>query len=173
MIKAELNPNEYDVFYSTYIDKLHEESVLLELYERGMTQVVEFFKSIPKEKIAYKYEVGKWSVKEVFQHIIDTERVFMHRCFRISRHDSAPLAGFNQNDYIQPAQVHKKTLNALIEEYRAVRNNSIVFLKSVSKEDLTHIGNANGSAMSGRAAAFAVIGHERHHIQILKERYLP
>lgn len=96
----------------------------------------------------------------------------MHRCFRIARHDKTPLAGFDQNDYIEPSQGHFKSLDLLIEEYIAARSSSVVLLKSLKEIDLKCIGNANGSPMSARACAFAVIGHEIHHVEILKECYL-
>ncbi|MEC3908559.1 DinB family protein [Tamlana sp. 2201CG12-4] len=172
MTIKEVKQEEYNPYYSTYMNKVPKDYKLIEAYELGLTHVVAFFRGIPEDKLRYCYAEDKWSIKEVFQHIIDTERVFIYRCFRISRHDTTPLAGFDQNDYIKPSRSHKKTLELLIEEYQSVRNHSITFLKSLSDDDLKFIGNANGSPISARAAAFSVIGHEIHHIDILKDRYL-
>ena len=120
----------------------------------------------------YKYAAGKWSIKEVFQHIIDTERVFLYRCFRIARHDKTPLTGFEQDDYIVPSKANSKSIESLLEEYQTVRQNSIVLLKSLSETDLKHLGNASDHMLSARAAAFMTLGHEIHHIEVIKERYL-
>ena len=131
-----------------------------------------FFKSIPKEKLEYKYADDKWTIKEVFQHIIDTERIFMYRCLRIARHDKTALAGFEQNDYIIPSKANSKSIESLLEEYRTTRQYSIVLLKSLSDEDLKYIGQASDNVMSARSTAFSTIGHEIHHVNIIEERYL-
>lgn len=97
---SDLNASEYNSFYETYISKVSNKTTLIEGYEISQNEVIEFFKSIPKDKLNYRYAEDKWSIKEVFQHIIDTERVFQHRCFRISRHDKTAISGFEQDDYI-------------------------------------------------------------------------
>ena len=145
---------------------------LIEGFETGFKTVDAFFKAIPKEKLTYRYAEGKWTVKEVFQHIIDTERIFMYRCFRIARHDKTPLAGFDQNDYIVPSNANNKSIERLLEEYQITRQYSILLLKSLSHQDLQSLGNASGYVTSARAAAFSTIGHEIWHINIIKERYL-
>jgi len=172
MTTKDLNTLEYNPFYSTYIDMIPKELELVNGFYLGLKQVTDFFKSIPKEKLTYKYAEDKWTVKEVFQHIIDTERIFMYRCLRIARHDQTPLAGFDQNDYILPSLANNKSIESLLEEYKAVRQNFIVLLKSLSETDLNFVGNANGSSLSARAAAFIILGHELWHIKIIKERYL-
>lgn len=172
MTTVDLKPNEYHEFYGTYINKVPKELELIAGFLKGGTHLIQFFKAIPNDKLEYRYAEGKWSVKEVLQHIIDTERVFMYRCFRIARRDKTPLAGFEQDDYINPSQGHNKTLKALLEEYEVGRKSAIVLLKSLCNEDLEYIGTASGCNMSARAIAFATIGHELHHIDILQERYL-
>ncbi|KAA5823602.1 DinB family protein [Algibacter amylolyticus] len=169
---TDLTANEYNPFYETYIAKVSNDITLLEGFIEAKTQVENFFKSIPLDKLEYRYAKDKWSIKEVFQHIIDNERVFMYRCFRIARHDKTPLAGYEQNDYILPSGANKKSMASLIEEYQVVRQNFIVLLKSLSSQDLEVIGTGSGSPMSARAAAFITLGHEIHHINIIKERYL-
>ena len=138
----------------------------------GLKNVTDFFKSISNDKLTYKYAEDKWTIKEIFQHIIDTENIFMYRCLRIARHDQTPLAGFDQNDYILPSLANKKSIELLLEEYQAVRQNFIVLLKSLSETDLNFVGNANGSNLSARSAAFIILGHELWHTKIIKERYL-
>lgn len=167
LITEELNP-----FYSTYINLVPKSVNLIDGFEIGLKNVEAFFKSIPKEKLDYKYAEDKWTIKEVFQHIIDTERIFMYRCLRVARHDKTALAGFEQDDYIVPSKANSKSIESLQEEYRTTRQHSIVLLKSLSDADLKCIGQASGNVMSARSAAFSTIGHEIHHMNIIKERYL-
>jgi uncharacterized damage-inducible protein DinB len=172
MNTSQLNPSEYHDFYKTYIDMIPDNLELIEGYKRGLKLYEEFFQDLSVDKLYYKYAEGKWTVAEVMQHVIDTERIFMYRCFRIARHDNTPLAGFDQDIYIKPSGANNKTLDSLLEEYLITRQNSIVILKSLSEHDLSFMGNTDGKAMSARAAAFAVLGHELWHLKILKERYI-
>jgi hypothetical protein len=165
--EAEINP-----FYKNYINKVSKEINLIDGFNEGLQNVLQFFQSIPAEKLEYKYAEDKWTTKEVLQHIIDTERIFMYRCFRIARHDKTALAEFNQNVYIEPSQANSKSMESLLSEYKIVRQNSIVLLNSLCDEDLKFIGTASGNVMSARSAAFSTIGHEIWHIDIIKERYL-
>lgn len=172
MIIQDLQPTEFAPYYKDYINKIPKDLPLIECYVSGMHKMSMFFSKIPKEKLNYRYAKGKWTIKEVFQHIIDTERVFMYRCFRIARHDKTSLSGFEQNDYILPSNANNKSIESLLEEYQTVRQSFIVLLKSFSDEDFNYEGNANGNAMTARAAAFIIIGHEIWHTDIIKERYL-
>jgi len=172
MTVQELKTTEYGTYYKTYLDMVPSNMDLIEAYYLGETNVLSFFKSLPADKLEYSYEEHKWTVKEIFQHIIDTERIFMYRCLRIARHDRTPLSGFEQNDYIEPSKANNKSLEALLEEYKIVRQNSIVLLKSLNDTDFKFTGNASGNNLSARAAAFIVLGHELWHIKIIKERYL-
>jgi len=169
---TDLDILEYDEYYARYINKLSTELDLKEGFEIGMKKVIQFFETIPLNKQEYRYDEGKWSLKEVFQHLIDTERIFMYRCFRIARNDKTALAGFDQDVYIQPSGANSKSMDSLINEFKIVRQNSILFLNSVNNKQLGFIGNASGGNMSARAAAFTIIGHEIWHMDIIKERYL-
>ncbi len=172
MLIQDIQTEEYATFYSGYINKIPKSTTLIEGFETGFNRVSSFFREIPNDKLNYKYAPDKWTIEEVFQHIIDTERVFMYRCFRIARHDSTPLAGFEQNDFIQPSNANQKTIEQLLEEYHITRQGFIVLLKSLSDNDLKQMGNASGNNMSARAAAFIVLGHELWHLDIIKEHYL-
>lgn len=168
----DLNSTEYNPYYGIYINKVSKQSTLVAGYEIGEKNVLEFFRTIPSAKLNYKYAHDKWTVKEVFQHIIDTERIFMYRCLRVARQDKTALAGFEQNDYIMPSKANSKSIESLLEEYKTTRQNSIVLLKSLEDEDLKCIGNASGNSLSARAAAFIILGHEIHHMSIIREHYL-
>ena len=164
--------SEYHDFYSRYINILPENLDLIKGFISGKEHMISFLESIPNEKLNYQYLPEKWTVKEVIQHIIDTERILIHRCFRIAREDKTPLSGFDENQYIKPSGAHQKSIQNLIEEYVTNRNHSIVFLKSLSKEHLNFIGTASNHPISAKAVAFITLGHEKWHAHILKERYL-
>lgn len=172
MTIKDLNPSEFNPFYSAYIDLIPKELGLLEGFNLGLKHVTDFFNSLSEDKLTYRYAENKWTVKEIMQHIIDTERIFMYRCLRIARHDKTPLAGFDENDYIIPSLANNKSIELLLEEYQTGRQNFIVLLKSVSEADLKFMGTASGHALSARSAAFIILGHELWHIKIIKERYL-
>lgn len=169
---TDLAKTEYHNYYASYINLVNHDLALVEAFKSGEQDVISFFKTIPEAKLNYRYAEGKWSVKEVFQHLIDTERVFMYRCFRIARHDQTAIEGFEQDNYIKPSKADSKSLNELITEYQSVRQSFIVLLSSLTTEDLANMGNANGVPSSARACAFIILGHEKHHINVLNERYL-
>lgn len=172
MIKKELKPTEYNEYYKNYIDKIDGNTKLISGFENDKKMVVDFFLSIPKEKLAYRYQPKKWTIKEVLQHIIDTERIFMYRFLRIARKDITELAGFNQDIYIEPSGANNKTLEALINEFTVTRLYSINLINSISNENLLNLGTASDSVISARACAFILLGHSIWHIEIIKERYL-
>ncbi|MBW1297289.1 DinB family protein [Aquimarina litoralis] len=172
MIIKEVNSIEFDPYYGRYMNKLSPELDIYQGFQIGKNLIVDFFQKIPDNKLEYRYDTGKWSVKEILQHLIDTERIFMYRCFRIAREDKTPLAGFNQDIYIEPSGANDKTMSTLLDEFKIGRENSISLLESLSDRNLQNIGNANGGSMSARAAASVIIGHEIWHVDIIKERYL-
>jgi len=172
MIKSALTAHEFDIYYKRYLDKLDPKTALRNGFNEGKKTIVAFFKSIPEEKLTYRYQPEKWSIKEILQHLIDTERVFMYRCFRIARKDATPLAGFDQNIYITPSGANEKSLDDLLNEFIINRNNSIALLNSLTDTHLQFIGNSNGEEMSARAAAFTIIGHDIWHMEVIKNRYL-
>ncbi len=169
---SDLQPEEYSENNARYISMLPKDSELINSFKDDFNAVSKLFHSISSDKLDYRYAEDKWSLKEVFQHIIDTERIFIYRCFRIARHDKTPLPGFEQDDYVLPSQADKKSLDALMEEFGAVRQNSMVLLHSLNDTDLKFIGIVNGNPISARAAAFNIIGHNKWHVNIIKERYL-
>ena len=169
---SEINPSEFDPYFKRYISRLNPDESLLHQFKSGGSAILKYIKSIPEDKLDYRYDKGKWTVKEVIQHIIDTERIFIYRCFRIARHDTTDLAGFDQNIYISPSNARSKSIDALIHEYEMTREASLVLLRSLSDSDLQRIGRANGVPVSARAAAALIIGHEIWHAEIIKDRYL-
>ena len=172
MTKSEIQQEEYNEYYTGYLNLIDDNTELIDGYYQGKKMMENFISSIPDKKYTYRYQPEKWSISEVIQHLIDTERVFMYRCFRIARNDKTELAGFDQDDYIVPSEANSKTKEQLLEEFTSNRNSSISLLKSLSEKNLGFVGNANGGPVSARAAAFIVLGHDMHHSNIIKERYL-
>lgn len=117
------------------------------------------------------YAPGKWSIKEVAGHIVDTERIMAYRLLRIARGDSTPLPGFEQDDYVRDGNFASRTLANLIEEFRLVRAATLALLQGLDGEALVRRGLADGKPVSARALAYIIAGHERHHLDILQQRY--
>jgi hypothetical protein len=172
MIKAVINPNEYHEYYARYLNLVNDNTELIEGYRTGKKDMTDLVNSIPEEKMSFRYQSEKWSINELIQHLIDTERVFMYRCFRIARNDKTELAGFEQDDFIKPSEADLKSKAEILEEFSINRDNSIALLKSLSEKNLAFIGNANGGNASARSIAFTVLGHDMHHTNIIKQRYL-
>ena len=171
MNPTQMIPSEYNPYYQAYIDLVGNRS-LLEALANGLENIQSFFMDIPKEKLEYRYALGKWTPKGILQHVIDTERVFAYRALYFARSEDANLVGFDENTFAENAQAENKTLSELLEEYIAVRTATICLFKNFNDNQLKGIGTANGSRMSVRATGFIICGHEIHHCNIIKERYL-
>mgnify|MGYP000126732437 CR=1 FL=1 len=172
MIKAELKSNEYNAYYERYISLVSNETTLINGLVKDKEMVINFFSSIPKDKLEYRYQPEKWTVKELLQHIIDTERIFMYRLLRIARRDETALAGFDQDIYVAPSNANNKSLKNLLEEFSITRMYSLNLINSISDENLKNSGTASDSPVTARACAFILLGHSVWHIDIIKERYL-
>ncbi|WP_040281995.1 DinB family protein [Psychroserpens damuponensis] len=171
MTKDDLTVAEYNPYYQQYIQKAGEVTILEGLRVNGDATIA-FLESISEEKLEYRYADGKWTIKEVVQHIIDTERIFAYRALCIARADKTLFPGYDQDEYVVSCEANNRSMISLINEYKAVRLASIILFESFSSEMLQRIGIASNSNLSPRAVAFILIGHENHHCEIIKERYL-
>lgn len=162
--------SEYAPFYKTYID-LVEGDVLLFL-EKQSQRFNDICRNIPEANTLYKYEEGKWSIREVIGHCIDTERVMAYRLLRVSRADKTELPGFDENDYIKNTSYDTRTWESLLEEFNALRTANMHLISALSKEQLAHLGTANKLSISARALVYIIAGHLEHHLGILIRRYL-
>ena len=172
MTRQELNPKEYNEYYARYIDNVSSTTDLKTGFEEDKKMVIDFFSSVPEEKLTYKYQSKKWSIKEILQHIIDTERIFIYRLLRIARKDTTALAGFDQDIFIEPSEANSKSIEELLHEFTTTRLYSINLINSISDVNLQNMGTASDSSISARACAFILLGHSIWHINIIKERYL-
>jgi uncharacterized damage-inducible protein DinB len=162
---------DFGAFYQGYADLATGNSVV-ELLQTHPTNIAAFFNSIPDQKADYAYAPGKWTIKQLFQHLIDTERIFAYRALRISRKDTTPLPGFDENHYAENAPVAERSLAELKEEYLLVRKTTDILLASFQEDQLSFVGNASGHPCTLNALCFIIFGHNLHHINILRERYL-
>lgn len=161
----------YPVYFYNYI-KLVDASTIKEAIEKYSKTIVDFIEKINEDQSMYRYADDKWTIKEVLQHIIDTERIFAYRILAISRGEQTPLPGFDENEYAKASMADNRNWLSLTEEFKAVRKSTDLMLLSFNEEQLNKSGITNGSPNTSIAIAFAVFGHVLHHIEILKERYL-
>jgi len=171
MNSTELPENEYASFYAPYINALGEVNLIEEL-EISLHDFIRFVQNIPMDKFDYRYAEGKWNIKEIIQHVIDTERIFAYRALRISRNDETPLPGFDENYYIVNTEATNRSIQDLLTEFSAVRHSNLFLFKSLSEQQLKRFGFASNAAVSVRAIGFIMIGHQKHHQKIFQERYL-
>lgn len=162
--------NEFAPFYTGYIQAVG--SNVFELLEHQATDFPALLKAIPAEKADYSYADGKWTIKELIGHVIDTERIMAYRLTCVARNDKTSLPGFEENDYVQNAHFADRTIESFAEEFDLLRRSNLMLFKSFTEEELSRLGNANGHPISARALLFIIAGHLNHHINILKERYL-
>lgn len=163
--------SEYPEYYGKYMEKAPEGDIL-EALSRQMGEVKALLETIGEARGDYRYAPGKWSVKEVVGHLIDTERVFAYRALRFGRGDPTPLPGFDQDEYVARAGFATRALSDLAAELEAVRAASLTLFRSWDEAAAAGGGTANQIRISARSIPYILAGHERHHLSVLKERYL-
>jgi hypothetical protein len=169
---AKPTPGTYPAYFENYI-KLVEVDTPQEAIEKYTASLDSFFTAIPSAKHLYKYAEEKWTVKEMLQHIIDTERIFAYRALSIARKDKTPLPGFDENAYaIAAANTNHRSWDSLIDEFKAVRKSTDLLLQSFNEEQLQQNGTTNERPNTVNAIGFIIFGHIIHHKKILEERYL-
>jgi uncharacterized damage-inducible protein DinB len=171
MNSNQLPVNEYSEFNATYIKALDNVNLIEEL-EISLHDFIKFVQNIPMDKFDYRYAEGKWTIKDIIQHIIDAERIFAYRALRISRNDQTQLAGFEENAYVENTNANARSIQTLLTEFSAVRHSNLLLFKSFSEEQLTRLGVASNHTVSVRALGFLIIGHQKHHQKVFLERYL-
>ncbi len=163
--------SEHAPYHEAYIS-LVPEGDILEILSRESNDSIKFLRSIPEDKGATRYAPGKWSIKEVLGHITDAERIFAYRALRFARNDATPLHRFEQDDYVRIAVFDRLSLEEITDEFEQVRRGSLLLFRSLDNAAWMRRGIANNSEVSVRALAYILAGHARHHIEILRTRYL-
>ncbi|WP_028545301.1 DinB family protein [Paenibacillus taiwanensis] len=162
---------EYDPYYEKYISLVHEGNVIEHLHSQNML-TVRLLDSLTEAEANYKYAPDKWSIKEVFGHIADTERIMSYRLLCIARGDTTPLPGYDDEEYVKRASFATHSIQQLQADYTAVRHATISLCKGIEQSAWLREGTANNSSVSARALAYIIAGHELHHLHIIQERYL-
>jgi len=168
---ALLHEDVYPVYFETYISKVSDPDILMALL-KNKKSTEDLYRSISQEMENYKYADGKWTIKEVLQHIMDTERVMAYRALRFARNDKTELPGFDQDVFAAEYHLDGVNIDQLVEEFLSIRNSTILLFRHITKTQLHHIGTASGWKMSVNALLHVIVGHSAHHNQIITERYL-
>jgi hypothetical protein len=162
---------EFPVFYQTYIS-LVEGVNIVSILTSQLNSTLDFLSKIPDEKWEFSYAPDKWTFKVSWIHVIDTERVFAYRALRIGRGDTTLLPGFDQNVFVENLHADSRTIDAIIGEYEIVRKSTIALFEQFGDIELSRIGNLNAGAVTTRALGFCISGHELHHLNLARTKYL-
>lgn len=162
--------DEYGDFYENYINLVDELNVIQSLIQQGQ-KVYALTQQLTVDEANHRYADDKWSVKEIIGHLVDTERIMAYRALCISRGEQTALPGYDHESYVEQANFNQRSLQSLSTEYDALRNANISMFNSFSKQQVLQKGTANGVSVSVRALAFIIAGHEKHHLNILEEKY--
>ena len=163
--------DEYPAYFEDYVSLVPAGDVLQTL-GRQIDDTLATLRGIDEERAAASYAPGKWTVKQLAGHVVDSERVFAYRALCIARGDTAPLPGMDQNVYVEHANFDARPLASLADELERVRATTLDLLGHLDEPAWLRRGTANGSQMSVRALAHIIAGHELHHARVLRERYL-
>jgi uncharacterized damage-inducible protein DinB len=166
--------DEYPAYSSIYMDLLENDGLVLMHLRDNFYKIKDFIYGLPEEKLYWRYESGKWSIKEILVHIIDDERIFAYRALRYARADNTALPGFEQDDYALTSGADHRSLDNIFTEYEAVRQSTVALFDGLPEAALLRSGEiaGNGNRRTVRAMAYHIAGHELRHIKIIKERYL-
>jgi hypothetical protein len=159
------------VFYQNYVKQVQQWDVMNALVT-SRDRMNDFLNQLPVEKQDYAYAPGKWSIRELLCHVIDAERIFVYRALSFSRNDKTNLPGFDENAYVPESNATHRSFVSIGEELNSLRASTIDFFKSLSPEMMLRKGIANNTEISVLALGYVVSGHEMHHLNVLKERYL-
>jgi hypothetical protein len=164
-------PSEYDPYFEVYISRVPEAEILTPLKNQP-TELRQMLADVSDDLGTFRYEDGKWSLKELLSHVIDGERMFAYRVLRIARGDKTPIEGFDQDIYIESSHADERPFAELFDEFELLRRANLLLFQNLDDMDWGRSGTANGVSVSTRALAWIMVGHVRHHMAILRERYL-
>lgn len=166
-------PYEYpnSSYFAEYLN-FEAEDQLLDILKSQHAELLEICQNLAKGQESFAYAPGKWSFLQLLGHIIDTERIFSYRALAISRGERQALPSFDENEYLLHAQYESQSFTDILTQYRHVRQATISLIESFSTNQTNQMGNVNGHSVSVRALSWMIAGHEKHHIQLIKERYL-
>ena len=168
---AKPSPSTHPSFFQKYIDLVPEED-LLPAFRHQSLVLTKFLYSINEEKSTHSYAPGKWTIKELMQHMIDTERIFAYRALCFARKEQQSLPGFDENVYAANSNANERHWKDLADEFLIVRKSTEILFHSFSEDALNNSGTANNNPATALSMGFTALGHVYHHMNVLKERYL-
>ncbi len=165
------NVTEYAPYYQRYIDLITTDDIF-SFFKQQTEEIVALFTNLSEEQASFRYAEGKWTIKELLAHIVDSERIFGYRVLAISRGEKNPLPGFAENEYVKNGKYENRSLQSFLSEYSYLSSANLELFKSLDEEMHAQKGTASGKEVTARAILFVTIGHEKHHLEIIKSRYL-
>lgn len=166
----QLKSDEYPAIFENYIETISGD--VIEELENQLTTFPDFIRNISEDKGSYTYLEGKWTVKEILCHIIDTERIMSYRALRFSRNDMTALASFEQDEFVANGRHNERSFENIIEEFILVRKSNLILFKNFNENELNRKGMASDRLITVRAFVYVIAGHLNHHKFIIQERYL-
>lgn len=163
--------DEHLEYYGRYIERVPDGDIV-EILEKQISETIAFLRAIPESRVDYQYAPGKWTPRQIAGHLSDGERVFQYRAWRFSRADTTPVPGFDENHYVDHAPFTNVSMNDLIDEFEQLRRASVHMFRNMDADAMSRRGSANGAEITVRALAWIMAGHETHHMQVLREKYL-
>jgi uncharacterized damage-inducible protein DinB len=158
-------------YFAEYLSFEKEEN-LFEVLKNQSKEIIDLYDNLTKGQAEFAYAAGKWSLKGLLGHMVDTERIFSYRVLALSRGEKTALPGFDENEYQAASEYETQEGMDILAQYKATRVATLVLLNSFSSKQWNQMGQANGKSISARALAWMIAGHEKHHLRIIKERYL-
>ncbi|UTW61955.1 DinB family protein [bacterium SCSIO 12741] len=171
MTVAKPKEGTYNPYFTRYID-LVDENDLMTALENNRVETLNFFSQISDEQGLHRYAEGKWSIKELFQHLIDTERIFANRALRFARKDSISLPGYDHDAFVPESRADRRSMAEMCTEFDLVRQGTLAMYRSFDDDMMAGTGNANGADLTVVAIGYLTAGHGKHHQRIIRERYL-
>jgi uncharacterized damage-inducible protein DinB len=166
--RKEINVPEY---YQRYVDQAGDDD-LQKAFKKNSKQLKKLLKDIPGKKHDYAYAAGKWTIRELLQHVVDAERVFVIRALWFTRKDPSPLPGFEENIWAAASNARERKWDDLVKEFFSLRAANALFFQSLNDDQLRQTGIASGNTFNVVGLGFITVGHVAHHMNVLKERYL-
>lgn len=161
---------EHNPYYQTYIDLVGDDAMAV--LEQQQNDLANLLETVSEEELDYRYAEGKWSLREVLVHVLDTERIFAYRSLSVSRGEDRNHMGFDQNAFMDNSDWGHLTALDLLQDFNAVRSSTLVLFQNMSAEQVSRVGEVSGGAFMANSGAYIIAGHFAHHMRIIQERYL-
>ena len=161
---------EYDDYYDAYVRLVPDDDIVVLLRDQHLG-TLDLLRYVSEEQAAFRYAPDKWTLKQVIGHLVDVEWVFSYRALRFARGDASPLPGIDQEEFIRGSSF-PQSLPVLLDQWSHLRASTVLLFDAMGDDELDRAGTASSWAFTVRSIAWIIAGHERHHVQVLKDRYL-